>query len=295
MEFYQLKTFLTIAKLGSFVQTADALGYAPSTITSHIQSMEKEMGVRLFERLGHRIILTHQGTALLPYAEQITKLTSEALEIVANPSEPKGKLTIGTSYLLGTYCLPNLFKIFRKAFPKVEMIIKFANYNTIFNDIHRNEIDVGFNVNDRIDDDNLIEENLSKEEMIFLTAPDTPLALKEVVTPHDLAETCVILTEQGCSYRSLVEKTFRDFGVYPQAILEASSSEAIKQLIMIGLGISMLPRFADGRICAVRWTETSPQYFVKMLIHKNKWISPTLQAFLEMTRNFYDLKTNKHR
>lgn len=72
MELRQLKTFVTIAKQGSFVQAADALGYAQSTITNHIQNLENEMGVRLFERLGHRIYLTAQGKALLPYVEQVS-------------------------------------------------------------------------------------------------------------------------------------------------------------------------------------------------------------------------------
>lgn len=69
MELRQLKTFALIAKLGSFVQAADRLEYAQSTITNHIQILENEMGVRLFERLGHRVMLTNQGKSLLPYAE----------------------------------------------------------------------------------------------------------------------------------------------------------------------------------------------------------------------------------
>lgn len=288
MEFRQLKTFATIAKLGSFVQAADALGYAQSTITNHIQTLENEIGVRLFERLGHRVILTAQGKSLLPYAEQVIKLTSEAAKVVANPDIPQGSLTIGTNESLGTYRLPALLQAYRKAYPKVEMILKFVNCDAICDDIRKNKMDVGVIINNKVWENDLIVEDISSEQMLFLADPHHPLAQKEKVRPYDLAETCVILTEPGCSYRLTMEKIFKDFRITPQSILEASSIETIKQLIMLGLGISILPRFtvekelAEGRIHAVQWDEPIPDYAVQLLYHKDKWISPTLQAFFQV-------------
>lgn len=292
MEFRNLKTFATIAKLGSFVQAADALGYAQSTITNHMQVLENEMGVRLFERLGHRVILTEQGKFLLPYAEQIIKLTSEATKIAANPDIPQGTLTIGTNESLSIYRLPTLLQAYRKAYPKVEMILKFVNCDAICDDIRSNKMDVGLIINNKVWEDNFKVEDISREQMLFLADPNHPLAKKEKVSPCDLAETCVILTEPGCSYRLTMEKIFMDFRTNPQSILEASSIETIKQLIMLGLGTSMLPRFtvekelAEGRIQAVRWEGPFPDYTVQMVYHKDKWISPTLQAFMNMTREF---------
>lgn len=292
MELRQLKTFVLIAKLGSFVQAADILGYAQSTITNHIQILENEIGVKLFERLGHRIMLTNQGKSFLPYAEQVVQLTSEALKVVANPDVPQGKLIIGTSESLGTYRLPGVLQAYRKSYPKVEMILKFANCSTICDSIQRNEIDVGVIINDKVNGSDFVVENISDEQMLFLTAPDHHLVNQEMVTPSDLAETCVILTEQGCSYRLTLEKILKDFRVLPQSFLEASSSEAIKQLIMLNLGISMLPKFivdkelAEGRIHAIQWNGPIPHYQIQMLYHKDKWISPAIQAFLEMTREF---------
>lgn len=138
MEFRNLKTFATIAKLGSFVQAADALGYAQSTITNHIQVLENEMGVRLFERLGHRVMLTEQGKALLPYASEVIKLTYEAVKVIENPNIPQGVLTIGTNESISTYRLPALLQAYRKAYPRVEMILKFVNCDTVCDDIRRN-------------------------------------------------------------------------------------------------------------------------------------------------------------
>jgi DNA-binding transcriptional LysR family regulator len=293
MELRQLKTFATIAKLGSFVQAADSLGYAQSTITNHIQILETEMGIKLFERLGHRVRLTNQGKLLLPYAEQVSKLTAEALAIAANPDVAKGTLIIGTSESLGTYRLPELLQAYRRAYPNVEMILKFANCDKICDYLRENEIDVGLIINNRVADCDLLVDDISNEQLLFLTAPDHPLAQKKKIMPHDLAETCIILTEPGCSYRLTLEKILKDFRTVPQSFLEASSIESIKQLIMLGLGISLLPRFtvekelAEGRIHAIHWDGPIPNYRVQMLYHRDKWLSPALQSFFTTVRENY--------
>ncbi len=292
MEFRQLKTFVVIAKLGSFVQAADRLGYAQSTITNHIQTLENEIGVRLFERLGHRVMLTDQGRSFLPYAKQVLKLTSEALEVIANPAVPNGKLTIGTNETLGTYRIPKLLQAYRTAYPEVEMILKFSNCNRICDYIRKNEIDVGLIITDKIADADLVVEDISCEQMFFLAAPDHPIALKKIVKPSDLAEACIILTESGCSYRLAIEKILKDFRISPLSFLEASSVELIKQLLILGMGISMLPGFAvekelaESQMRIICWHGPIPKFQVQMLHHKNKWKSQALQAFLEMTPRF---------
>lgn len=292
MEFRNLKSFATIAKLGSFVQAADALGYAQSTITNHIQVLENEMGVKLFERLGHRVLLTDTGKALLPYVEQIMKLTAEAAKIVVSPEIPQGKLTIGTNESLSTYRLPTLLQAYRKAYPNVEMILKFSSCDLLCEDIRQNTIDVGVIISNKAWDNDLVVEKISNEPMLFLADIGHPLAEKEGVQPLDLAETCVILTEPGCSYRLTMEKIFKDYRTNPQSILEASSIETIKQLIMIGLGISMLPRFtverelSESKLKVINWDGPQPDYAIQLLHHKDKWISPAIKAFLDLTRKY---------
>lgn len=292
MEFRQLKTFVNIAKLGSFAQAAEKLGYAQSTITNQIQTLENEVGVKLFERLGHRIMLTHHGKSLLLYAEQIIHLTSEALEAVSNTDTPQGKLIIGTSESLGTYRLPELLSDYRRTYPKVDMIIKYDNCSTICDYLRTNQIDIGFTIDNRKYEDDLLVYHISKEQMLFLVSPDHPLSKKEKVTPNDLSDTGIIYTEPGCSYRQTMEEVLSNFKISLQSVLEASSIESIKQLIMLGLGISMLPHFtvekelADSRLCAVAWEGPNPDYYMRMLHHKDKWISPTIQAFLKMAGEF---------
>lgn len=125
MDFKQLNAFLMISRLQSFTKAADNLGYAQSSITTQIKLLESELGVKLFERIGKNITLTHEGKKLLPYAKQILKLSSDVKNAVLNTDVPSGTLTIGAAESLCVLRLPEILKEYKKLYPKVEISLKF--------------------------------------------------------------------------------------------------------------------------------------------------------------------------
>lgn len=295
MEFRQLQALVTIARTGSFVQAAQELGYAQSTITAQIQGLEIELGVRMFERLGRRVVLTTQGKTLLPYAEKILQLALQGKEAAQDTGEPRGRLVIGSGESLSTYRLPPLFQKFRSDYPQVEIVLKFSNCCSLRELICKNEVDVGLFIDRRVTDPEFCAEVLSREEMVFLVASGHPLAAMKGVTPSALTELCVILTEPGCSFRQTFETILDEAGVVPRSILEVSSIESIKQFASLGLGVAMLPRFAvvreliEHRLAALDWGGPVPEYYVQAVCHKDKWLSPALQAFLTSVRQVLTL------
>src|SRR5690242_2052558 len=108
MEIRQLNTFTAIAKMGSFTQAAEMLGYAQSSVTTQIQLLESELETKLFERMGKSITLTSEGTRLLPYAQKILKLSEEAKSVIGNSDVPKGALTVGAPESLCVMRLPGI-------------------------------------------------------------------------------------------------------------------------------------------------------------------------------------------
>ncbi len=80
MELRHLKTFIIVAESGGFTRAGEQLGYTQSTITNHIRSLEEEIGIPLFDRLGKKVILTEVGEHMLSYAHKILELSNEALE-----------------------------------------------------------------------------------------------------------------------------------------------------------------------------------------------------------------------
>jgi DNA-binding transcriptional LysR family regulator len=134
------------------------------------------------------------------------------------------------------------------------------------------------------------DEPLAREPVWVLAAPDHPLVGREALVPADLAEMDVLLTEAGCCYRSRFERILSRASVSPATTLEFGSIEAVKQCVMTGLGLTVLPAVAvaaelsQGRLLKLPWSGPDLTVATHMLWHKDKWLSPVLSAFLSLAR-----------
>lgn len=123
-----------------------------------------------------------------------------------------------------------------------------------------------------------------------LASPDHPLVGLPQITPAHIAEMDLLLTEAGCCYRGLFERILNRFGVSPATTMEFSSVEAVKQCVMLSMGLTVLPAFsveaevAQGRLCTLPWTGPQLDVMTHMVWHKDKWLSPALNAFLNLAR-----------
>lgn len=295
MDMRQLKTFQTVANLLSFTRAAEVLDYAQSSVTAQIQSLEEEFNVTLFDRLGRRIALTDAGERLLVYAEQMLAIADEALQCVAFESEPVGTLHIAAPETLCTYRLPPLLRQFRQQFPRVRLIFHPILCHHVPQHLYEGTIDVGIIIAEPMQRRRLHIETLVREDLLVLAAPDHPLHDKGQITPEDLYQELLLLTEGGCSYRLLFEEILRAAGIRPTETMEFSSVEAIKQCAIAGIGIAVLPQIAvskeieRGELCPINWNQPDFHAMTQLMWHKDKWMSPALSAFISMTRTL--LKT----
>lgn len=285
MDLRQVKTFLCIAKMGSFIQAAGQLGYTQSTVTTQIKNLEENLGIKLFDRLGHKISLTAEGKTFKAYAEKIIRLASEARAAVAPAATPAGTIILGTGESLSTYKLPLLLQTYRQKYPDVELVLKFENCSTVRESIRSNDLDIVLTINRKFEDPDFIVKPLTIEPMLFICAPNHPF-VQETISPQDLSEVCFILTEPGCSYRAVIENMLHDANVTPRSSMEVNSIESIKQLVMLGLGVSFLPQFTvekelqNSQLAAVSHSIPLPPFMAQLVYHKSKWLSPALQAFI---------------
>ena len=244
MELRQLNTFLTITKLQSFSKAAIELGYAQSSITSQIQLLEQELNVRLFERLGHNITLTPEGKKLLPMAEQMLKLSTDIKNISGNTDMPSGSLIIGAVESLCVTRLPKLLKEYRTRYPDVEIFIKFGDRAEFLQSLKDNTIDIAFFVDQKLTNSNYTTVFQIPEPMALLCSPEHAFAYKENVYPEELSGEPLILTETSCGYRALFDTIMSQLNVKPRSIIETGNVQAIKQLVLSGMGIAFLPQTA---------------------------------------------------
>lgn len=295
MELRQLQTFRAVATTLSFTRSATALGYAQSSVTAQIQALEEELAVRLFDRLGTRVVLTDAGRRLLPYAEKLLNLADAARLAVSGNEEPAGSLAISATDTLWTYRLPALLRHFQSEYPGVSLALRPSRSGTLDSDLRQSisegTVDVAFVLEEPFSATGLEVEPLMVEPLFVLAAPAHPLSRSDRVRPIDLAGEQLLLTEVGCGYRGMFERTLVAAGVRPTGVLEFNSVEAIKQCLMAGLGIAVLPavvaqtEVTQGRLVALRWSEPDFQVSTQMVWHKDKWMSPALLSFLDCARS----------
>ena len=121
LDLLKLKTFQVVAATNSFTRAAAELGYSQSSVTTHIQALERELGVPLFDRVARNVILTEVGRRTLDYANRIIALADEAKAAVHWHGEMSGPLSVGAPEALMTYRLPEVLRQFQTLYPHVQL------------------------------------------------------------------------------------------------------------------------------------------------------------------------------
>lgn len=290
MELRQLKSFVTVADVRSFTKAAEILDYAQSSVTSQVASLERELGTRLFERLGRQVALTKDGYRLLAYAEKILKLSSEAREAVSGSLTPKGTLSICAPETLCAFRLPLLIQEYRRRYTGVEIVLKRCARQELLRLLKSNVIDVAFFMGREIIVPDLVSEILIFERMTVVAGAGHQIIDRIPITPRDIEGESLILCEAGCSYREDFEVILKEAGVKAGSVMEFSSVEAIKKCVVSGLGISLLPHVAVeeelnlGRLVDLCWQGPDFDINTQIVYHKDKWISPAISALLDLSR-----------
>lgn len=148
-------------------------------------------------------------------------------------------------------------------------------------------LDIAFVLEEPVHSTQLTVKSLCLELLHVIAMPSHPLVGIDQVKPADIEGETVLLTESGCSFRALFEHSLAVAGVKPATTLEFSSVEAIKQCVMLGMGISILPEMVtsieveQGKLAVLLWPLTDAQVYTQMVWHKEKWLSPALRAFID--------------
>ncbi|MFS0725628.1 LysR family transcriptional regulator [Paenibacillus sp. 1P07SE] len=277
MELRHLITLRAIVESGGFKKAADELGYAQSSITAHIQELERELGYPLFDRIGKTVALTAAGSRFLPYALDIISLYSESREAVQEPGRPTGRLTVGASESVMTYFLPARLQSFLDRYPDVELVVKPLDYQRLNQQLQRGDIDLAL----------LVElAGWAPPELEVRRVREEQLPLVRAVQRQ--RREMMLYTEHACSYRPVFDDYMRQHEASPSIRVELPSIEAIKQCVLSGVGKSFLPGFTVERELAEGRLQVEPYgpadgypIAIYCAMHRRKWQSVNVTAFLE--------------
>lgn len=290
MEFRHFNTFLMVAKQLSFYKAAQSLNYAQSSVSAQILALEDELGVRLFDRLGRRILLTEAGERLMPYAEKMVALADESRSAIQKPKELKGTLTIRMPETIAVCHLPAILERFKFRHPQVQLRFINCTHDKLAKDLRKGVTDLAFLLTDAISAADLDIQNMGYEPLVLLARPDHPLVGRKHVDTGQFAGEILLLSRTDCSYRRIMEKILIQDKIRVKKTLELNCVAAIKACVMRGLGITILPEItvrqelAEKKLTVINWTEHPLEAALLMIWYKERWLSPTLSAFIRACR-----------
>lgn len=296
MDFKQLESFVTIAKLNSFSRAADKLFLTQPTISNHIQGLEKELDTVLFNRTNKKITLTESGNILYEFAISIlNKRDSAFFSLNQFKGKIEGVLEIASSTIPEQYYLVEILNQFHISYPDVKFELKKYDTKQVLDKINIGEIDFGIVGAKR--DMNNIEFIPIFDDEIVLIAPNTPQFQRiDSISFEALKNHSLIMRESGSGTRQRFQKEIEsqnysidDFKI----IAEIESNETIKKMVTKGLGLSFVSNRSiqnEVKLGLLKTIEVK-DFFLKrnfyFVFHQKRALSP-------LARTFRDFILSKH-
>lgn len=287
----QLEVFCRVLEYKSFSKAAEAVYLTQPTVSGHIHALEEFLGTRLFDRTGKTVLPTKAGELLYTYAKRILDLRSEAKrELELFVGRVKGELTIGASTIPGTYILPELIGSFKATHPDIYITLRISDTMGIVKGIVENQAELGI-IGARVEDTRLDCRRLIEDELVVVVPPAHKWAKMDMIETGDLKGERFVLREAGsgtrmASLQSLASVNFHleDINV----VAELGSTEAIRQAVKAGLGISIISSRAVkddikyGLLHALRLKNLELRRDFFAVTFRTRTLSPIAQSFLDL-------------
>jgi LysR family transcriptional regulator, low CO2-responsive transcriptional regulator len=236
----QLRAFVTLAKRGSFTQAAKELHLSQSAVSHSMKALETDLGCRLFDRMSKKVLLTQAGEALLQHADKIMLEMMAARDSIEQLSKwGRGRLRIGASTTACQYILPEVLSEFKKAYPQAHIAVEPGDTREAMQLLRNNQIDLAVTLEPKRDDDFEFV-SLFSDEMFFVLAPSHPWAQAGRVVREEIPTQHYVLYSKNSFTFELVTDYFREEDMVLNTVMELGSMEAIKELVKLGLGVSIL-------------------------------------------------------
>ncbi len=287
MDSRSLNTFIQVAETSSFTRAGEILGYSQPTISFQIKQLENELGVQLFDRIGHTINLTEEGRDVLVYAQQICNMMQEMTQSASHQFVPEGSVHLG---MADSLCMPMIAKEFgslKKNYPLVSMRITPAGTEDLRRMLDHNEVDLVCTMDEPVYSASYVVAHEETVPVHFVCGMQNPLAEKEEVTIEELMNESFLVTEKGMSYRRLLDESLAKRSLEIHPVLEMSNADLLCELIGRNMGVSFLPDYVTeksvkkGKVKRLNVPEINVQVSMQLLYHRNKWLSLPMKAMIE--------------
>jgi DNA-binding transcriptional LysR family regulator len=303
VDFKQIEAFVYVVKYKSFSKAADAIYLTQPTVSAHVSSLENELGIKLIDRSGKDIYLSKAGKLFYEYAINMLNSRDHAVcKIREFARDISGTLEVVASTVPAQYLLPELLVAFRKCYSDINFIVHQSDSAKVAENILESGAEIGI-TGSIIEDEKLVYENILNDKLVLIVPNNKrfqSIDAKDIDFNPFLKEP-FILREEGSGTRKEFEKFLRSEGIDCRSlniIALMNSTEAVKQAVSQGLGISIISRMAVEdyeRFELIKVLDIESSYLERnfyLTYHKNRTISPVTEAFKEFIRKFTAKKSH---
>jgi len=249
MNLQYLRVFLTVAEHEHITRASEELILSQPAVTKTIQHLEQEIGLELIERHGRRIALTHAGHVLHNYARRVFAVEREMEEALSALRDvDAGEVTVAASTTTGVYLLPPIVARYHARYPKVTLNITILNSHEIVEETLNWNVDFGLVEGDASSlPQGLRVEVFAHDELVLVVSPKHRWGGLPAILPTDLRDGQLLMREQGSGIREVIEHALLLHDVQVRPLLTVPDNEAIKQMVMSGVGAAIVSALAVQR------------------------------------------------
>jgi DNA-binding transcriptional LysR family regulator len=281
-----LMTFHKVAKHKSFSKAAEELYISQPAVTKHIRNLELKAGMRLIQRGRGGFALTEAGKALYRHTQKISSHLMEIENVLGSlQKDHHGFLKIGTTESYSKCLMPKVLSGFQSSFPAIKISLDVGNSEEIEKNLstYRNDLAV-IGVTKVSPKFEFIP--FLKEELVLIVSPEHPLSKRKSVSLKELEAYPLIIRAKGSTTRRILLKAFKESDIHPSLLVEAGSSEFIKQWVSEGKGVSVIVKRIvedEGKRGIVRIVPLSKKLYLEVafLYLKEQRFNPAIRTFVE--------------
>ena len=286
MELHQLRYMVAIAETGNFTRAAQNQRVTQPSLSQQILKLERELGRKLFHRLGRRAVPTEAGTTLLEHARRILTEVDDASRDLRDGDTRR--ISVGASSTIAPYLLPRLLARCRKLHPNLQVQTRENFRGQLAHAVTEGELDLAI-ISLPVHDRHLSIEEVFNEPLLLVVGKNHRLAAKPRVTPADLADETFILTGDGSSLAEQIQRFCGDHDFEPHIGHLCAQIATVKAFVALGAGISILPLMVrapeDAKSLVYRsLSGRAPQREIYVLRHLQRYQSRGTEQFLAILR-----------
>lgn len=284
MDLANLNAFIAIAETGSFSLAGERLHLTQPAVSKRIASLEQQLRVRLFDRLGREIGLTEAGRALLPRAYQILGVLDDTRRALTNLNgEISGRLTLATSHHIGLHRLPPLLRAFTRAHPQVALDIQFLDSEVAYEEVLHGRAELAVITLAPETREPVRAKPIWNDPLDFVAAPEHPLARLDSVTLADVARHPAVFPGGNTFTHHIVRRLFEREGLTPNIGMSTNYLETIKMMVSIGIAWSVLPRtMLDDQVARLPLPGIQLERQLGYILHSERTLSNAARAFMTL-------------